>query len=238
MEQWLLILSSALIASVMAAIVGTGGGIILLPVLVAIFGVRDAVPMYAVAQLVGNLSRVGFNRRFIQFPVVFWFAVGAVPFSILGAWLFTKLPDTGLLRILGGFLICSVIWRHWRGRPMTGFGVHWFAPIGSMFSLISAISGSAGPFLAPFYLSYGLLKGAFIGTEALGTAAIHVVKLVSYQSFGAISSSTWVCGLSICPVMILGAFVGKSILERLSIQAFMRIIEAVITGFGLWFLIK
>ncbi|OHB73495.1 MAG: permease [Planctomycetes bacterium RBG_16_41_13] len=238
MEQWLLILSFALIASVVAAIAGTGGGIILLPVLVAIFGVRDAVPMYAVAQLVGNLSRVGFNRRFIQFRVVFWFAIGAVPFSILGAWLFTKLPDTGLLRILGGFLICSVIWRHWRGRPVTGFGVHWFAPIGSMFSLISAISGSAGPFLAPFYLSYGLIKGAFIGSEALGTAVVHVVKLVSYQSLGAISSSTWVCGLSIAPAMILGSFVGKSILERLSIQTFMRIIEAVITGFGLWFLIK
>lgn len=133
MEQWLLILSSALIASVVAAIAGTGGGIILLPVLVAIFGVRDAVPMYAVAQLVGNLSRVGFNRRFIQLPVVFWFVAGAIPFSILGAWLFTKLPDTGLLRILGGFLICSVIWRHWRGRLITGFRPHWFAPIVHVF---------------------------------------------------------------------------------------------------------
>jgi len=163
MEQWLLILCAALIASIVAAIAGTGGGIILLPVLVAVFGVREAVPMYAVAQLIGNLSRVALNRQLVQFPVVFWFCVGAIPFFILGAWLFTKLPDSELLNILGAFLIFSVIWRHWRGRSMTTFSPQWFAPLGATFSVISAIVGSAGPFLAPFYLSYGLVKGAFIG---------------------------------------------------------------------------
>jgi len=238
MDQWLIILSAALIASIVAGIAGTGGGIILLPVLVTSFGMRDAVPLYAVAQLIGNLSRVGFNWPLIRFPVVFWFVLGAVPFSIFGSWLFTKMPDAELFKILGGFLIGSVIWRHWHGRSNTGFGVRWFAPIGAIFSLISSIVGSAGPFLAPFYLSYGLVKGAFIGSEALGTAIMHVTKLASYQSLGAISLATWTNGLIVGSVMILGSYTGKNLLERLSVQPFMNIIEAAIFGFGLWFLSK
>lgn len=238
MEQWLIILSAAFAASIVAGIAGTGGGIILLPVLVASFGIRDAVPLYAVAQLIGNLSRVGFNWPLIQFPVVAWFAVGAIPFSVLGSWLFTQIPDAGLFKFLGGFLIVSVIWRRWRGRSNTTFSVRWFAPIGAVFSLVSAIAGSAGPFLAPFYLSYGLVKAAFIGSEALGTAIMHVTKLASYQSLGAISPLAWMNGLFVGSVMILGSYTGKNLLEKLSAHTFMNLIEMVIAGFGLWFLIK
>ena len=104
MEEWLFISLAALVASTVAAIAGTGGGIILLPVLIEAFGVREAVPMYAVVQLIGNMSRVALNRQLIQLPVIFWFCVGAIPFSILGAWLFTKIPDSKLLNIIGTFL--------------------------------------------------------------------------------------------------------------------------------------
>jgi len=121
---------------------------------------------------------------------------------------------------------------------MTTFSPQWFAPIGATFSIISAIVGSAGPFLAPFYLAFGLVKGSFIGTEALGTAAMHIVKLASYQWLGAISPTTWLNGVFIGPVMIVGSIIGKSILERLSTQVFMIIVEIAIIGFGLWFLIK
>lgn len=238
MEEWLFISLAALVASTVAAIAGTGGGIILLPVLIEAFGVREAVPMYAVIQLIGNLSRVALNRQLIQLPVVFWFCIGAIPFSILGAWLFTKIPDSKLLNIIGAFLIFTVVWRHWRGHTIASFNPKYFAFIGGIFSVISAIAGSAGPFLAPFYLSYGLVKGAFIGTEALGTAIMHVMKLGTYHELGAISPTTWRNGITIGPIMILGSYVGKHVLERLSIRVFMIIVEVAIVGFGLWFLSK
>ena len=43
------------------------------------FGVRDAIPILTVAQLIGNASRVWFNRHELELPVVGWFAVGGVP---------------------------------------------------------------------------------------------------------------------------------------------------------------
>ena len=237
-EQWLLVVSAALVASSLAAIAGTGGGIILLPVLVAVFGVREAVPMYAVAQFIGNLSRVGFNWALVEFRVVLWFCLGAVPAAALGAWLFTRIPDGQLLRILGAFLVASVIWRHWGNRPPASFSVKRFAPIGAVFAVVSGVVGSAGPFLAPFFLTFGLVKGAFIGTEAFGTAVMHVVKLATYQGFDAITASAWLYGLMIGPVMIIGSLIGKRIVDRLSPRVFTRVVELAILGFGLWFLLQ
>ena len=237
-DHWPFLIATALVASTIAALAGTGGGVILLPVLVSTFGVRDAVPIYALAQLIGNLSRIGFNRTLISYRVVAWFSLGVVPLAVLGAWVFTQIPDTGLLKILGAFLIFFVVIRRLHPTLHKGFPPYWFAPIGGVFSLISAIVGSAGPFLAPFYLSYGLTKGAFIGTEAFGTAIMHVVKLSSYQGLGVMSHGIWSTGFMLGPIMIIGSYTGKQLLDRISTHAFLIIVEVAIVGFGLWFLFR
>jgi uncharacterized protein len=231
-DHWPLVLSAAFLAACIAAVAGTGGGIILLPVLISVFGVREAVPMYAVAQLIGNLSRVAFNWSKIELRVVVWFSAGAIPFAILGSWLFTQIPDTGLLRALGVFLIVSVIIRHLHPGMRRRFAAFWFAPIGGVFAVVSAIVGSAGPFLAPFYLSYGLMKGGFIGTEALGTAVMHITKLSCYQGLGAMSSGIWVTGLLIGPMMVAGSYTGKLVLDRIPAHVFVWIVEVAIVSFG------
>lgn len=237
-HEWMLVLGSAFIASTVAAIAGTGGGIILLPVLGAVFGVRDAVPIYTVAQLIGNLSRVGFNRREVDGKVVCWFAIGAVPCGLLGAWIFTRIPDAGLSRLLGIFLMLCVLIRRCFPHMVSKLKAWHFGPVGAVFSVISATVGSAGPFLAPFYLSYGLTKGAFIGTEAMGTALMHIAKLVSYESFGVMNSDMWFSGIAIGPAMIAGTYVGKKFLAAIPANRFILLIDSAILGFGAFFLIR
>ena len=100
-----LVLFASLIASTLAAVTGFGGAAVLLPVLVATFGVREAIPILTVAQLVGNGSRVWFNRRELNYRVVAWFALGGVPLALLGGLLFAKAPLVALTRVLGVFLI-------------------------------------------------------------------------------------------------------------------------------------
>jgi uncharacterized protein len=62
----LLVGGAVFIASTLAAVTGFGGAAVLLPVLVFAFGVRDALPILTVAQLVRNGSRVWFNRRDVE----------------------------------------------------------------------------------------------------------------------------------------------------------------------------
>jgi uncharacterized protein len=235
---WLLLAAVAFAASTIAAVAGFGGAAVLLPVLVAVFGVRDAIPILTVAQLIGNASRVWFNRREVALPVVAWFALGAIPFALLGGFLFAAAPLAPLQRLVGLFLLLIVVWRHVRrGRVWTP-SVRAFAPIGAAFSFFSALVGSVGPLMAPFFLAYGLVKGAYIGTEALATVVMHVTKLAAYQGAAVLTAHAVTVGLALGPIMIVGSLVGKRLLDRLvSERAFALLIEAILVVVGAQFLL-
>ncbi len=234
----LLLVAAAFAASTLAAVAGFGGAAVLLPVLVAIFGVRDAIPILTVAQLIGNGSRVWFNRHQLDLGVVGWFALGGVPAAILGGLLFAAAPLSALTRVLGAFLLLVVAWRHLRPGPPRRLPLRAFAPLGALFSFLSALLGSVGPLMAPFFLAYGLLKGAYIGTEALATVVMHVTKLAAYGSAALLTVASVLTGLALGPVMILGSFTGKHIVDRLPERAFVMIIETVLVVAGLAFLIR
>ncbi len=141
----LLVGTAALVASTLAAITGFGGAAVLLPVLVVAFGVRDAVPILTVAQLIGNGSRVWFNRRELNYRVVGWFALGSVPLGFLGGLLFARAPLPALTRLLGAFLLLVVAWRRLRPRGFPRPPLRGFALIGAAASFVSALLGSVGP---------------------------------------------------------------------------------------------
>ena len=115
----------AFIAALLAAVTGFGGAAVLLPMLAFVFGVREAVPILTVAQLIGNGSRVWFNRRELDWRVVGWFALGGVPMALLGGVLFAHAPLRALTRVLGAFLILIVVIRHLPKRK--AFRTRWKA---------------------------------------------------------------------------------------------------------------
>lgn len=235
--QWLILALAALLASTLAAVAGFGGAAVLLPAIVAVFGIREAIPILTVAQLIGNASRVWFNRRELDWRVVGWFALGAVPFALLGGFLFAKAPLVALTRLLGAFLLLVLVWRHLRPKPKS-FPVASFAGIGAGASFLSALLGSVGPIMAPFFLAFGLVKGAYIGTEALSTVVMHITKLVAYHQTGILTQAGVLIGLVMGPVMIFGSFLGKHVVDRLPDRVFVAIIELVLVVAGLLFLIR
>lgn len=228
----------AFMAAMLAAVTGFGGAAVLLPMLVFVFGVREAIPILTVAQLIGNGSRVWFNRHELDWKVVAWFALGGVPMGFLGGLLFARAPLASLTRVLGVFLILIVIWRH------VPHGSQWkpplksFALIGAVSSFLSALLGSVGPLMAPFFLAYGLIKGAYIGTEALSTVVMHVVKLAAYKQSAILPLHAVLAGLALGPIMVGGSFAGKRIVDLLSERVFVGIIELTLLAAGILFLAK
>jgi hypothetical protein len=226
----------AFFAATLAAVTGFGGAAVLLPMLVFVFGVREAIPILTVAQLIGNGSRVWFNRHELVWKVVLWFALGGVPMAILGGLLFARAPLGALTRVLGAFLILIVVWRHiprgttWK-PPLQSFAI-----IGAVSSFLSALLGSVGPLMAPFFLGYGLVKGAYIGTEALSTVVMHVVKLIAYKQSAILPLHAVLAGLALGPIMVGGSFAGKKIVDRIPERVFITIIELTLLVAGAKFL--
>ena len=233
----LLLAGGAFVASALAAVTGFGGAAVLLPILVLIFGVRDAIPILTVAQLIGNGSRVWFNRSELVLPVVGWFALGGVPAALVGGVLFASAPLSFLKRLLGIFLLGTVAYRHLGKQRSLRLPLRGFAVIGAVFSFLSALLGSVGPIMAPFFLVYGLVKGAYIGTEAFATVVMHVTKLVAYGGTAILTIQSVAAGLALGPIMVLGSFIGKKILDRVPERLFVLLIEGTLLVAGLGFLI-
>jgi len=226
----------AFIAAMLAAVTGFGGAAVLLPMLVFVFGVREAVPILTVAQLIGNGSRVWFNRRELDWRVVGWFALGGVPMALVGGVLFAHAPLKALTRVLGAFLILIVLIRYMPKMKAFKTPLRGFAIIGAASSFLSALLGSVGPLMAPFFLAYGLVKGAYIGTEALSTVVMHAAKLIAYRQSAVLPVHAVVSGLALGPLMVAGSFAGKRVVDRIPERVFVLVIDAMLLAAGAMFL--
>jgi hypothetical protein len=228
----------AAFSAFVGSVAGSGGSLVLLPVLVLYTGIREAVPIITIANLSANLSRAAINRREIVFPVVGWFVLGTIPLNALGAWLFTVTAPQVLTRLLGALLIVVVIWRRWRPRPPARRLAVWFLPLGAAFGFLEGVLGSVGPLMAPFFLAFGLVKNAYIGTDALSTVAMQSTKLAVFGGAHLLGPGTLAAGITLVPFMILGTVIGRRVVDRLPERAFAGVIETMLIVAGLNFLIR
>ncbi|MCH8074762.1 MAG: sulfite exporter TauE/SafE family protein [SAR324 cluster bacterium] len=232
--------AAALLSAFIGSVAGSGGSTVLLPVLVLYFGIRDAVPIITIANLSANLSRSVINRGEIVYPVVGWFTLGTVPASVLGAWLFTATPPEILTRLLGGLLISLVVWRRVRQlglSPPRSRSAAWFFPLGTLFGFLEGLMGSVGPLMAPFFLAHGLMRGAYIGTDAFVTSVMQAIKLGVFGGARLVGPGILAAGLTLVPFMVLGTMLGKKMLHRVSDSVFSILLELVLVAAGLNFLI-
>ena len=85
----------------------------------------------------------------------------------------------------------------------------------------------------PFFLAYGLLGAAYIGTEALTALTMYAVKLVVYGGVAVLTAQSVATGLGIGVVMVLGTYLGKCLLARLPAHVFPLLVEAILVISGL-----
>ncbi|TQJ12467.1 sulfite exporter TauE/SafE family protein [Kribbella jejuensis] len=227
---------AAFVLAMVSAVAGFGGGVLLLPVFTALFGLRVAVPMLTLTQLTSNVSRVWLNRHEIRWRLVGWFALGAVPLAVVGGLLLAHAPLTALKRGLGVFLIAVVIWRHLRPTPRRPSDPA-FTAVGAASGLGSALLGSVGPLTAPFFLAYGLTRAAYIGTEAASAVTMHLSKIAAYGAGDLLTRQVLLYGVALTPATLAGTWAGKRIVGRISDRVFVILVEVGLLAAGALFIL-
>ena len=221
-----------------AGVAGFGGGVVALPVLVWVFGVREAIPILSISQVLSTVSRVWLHRDELNWPVVRLFSLGALPFSIIGSLIFISIDTTVLVRILGVMMLLFVVYTRLPIGREFNMKLWGFVPLGAGTGFGSAFLGIPGPFAAVFYLAYGLTASAYIGTSALGMGMIQVPKLIIFGSDDLITVRVLALGIGLGAIAAVSAVLGRVILRRVPEHIFPRIITAMLLVSGVVFLIR
>ena len=221
-----------------SGVAGFGGGVLVLPVLVWVYGPEVAVPVVALFQLIGTATRVWLTRDSINWKVVGWFVTGSTPFAILGSFLFIAADTDLLIRIMGGGMIALVVLTQlpWSKRVrMTLWG---FLPLGGVSGFLASVMGIPGPFAPVFYLAYGLKPREYMATFSLGMFLVQVPKLAVYGGGGELITPLVVgLGLALGVVAAGGAYFGARLLRRIPDKVFAVGINVMVAAFGVLFLV-
>jgi uncharacterized protein len=233
---WMAILGLGLVSGTLSGIVGFGASIMLMPVLMLAFGPLEAVPIMAIAALLANFSRVVVWWREVDWRANAYYCATAIPASALGARTLLILEPRLVEGILGAMFLIMIPARRWllaRGLRITAWQL---AVVGAGIGFLSGMVASTGPINTPFYLAYGLVKGAYLSTEALGSMAIGITKAIVFQRFNALPLETVGRGLIVGATLMIGSRLAKGFVLRLDAHQFRVLMDCLLAGAGLMLL--
>ncbi|MBY0427575.1 MAG: sulfite exporter TauE/SafE family protein [Cytophagales bacterium] len=234
-QTWILIFLISYVAATISGVAGFGGGIILLPIISSLVGIKYAVPILTVAQIFGNFSRVYFGFKEIDWKPVMYYMCGSIPASILGALFFVDVDAHLLGKVVGLVLIIIVIVRRLGYEP-ENLSNQWLILGGIISGFLSSVTGIGGPVAAMLLLNYGLVGTCFVATEATTAVINHLIKIVIYSKYQLITWNGLAHGCFLGIAMIAGSWTGKKIIERISKKTFILFVELLLLVTGIWFL--
>src|SRR3989442_18086 len=112
-----------------------------------------------------------------------------------------------------------------------------FPVLGAFGGLLPALVGTTGPVNTPFFLAYGLRRSAYIGTEAVCATAMHMARGAALAHYALLTREAVALGLVLGGMMFAGSWLGRRLLDRISDRVFLAIVEVLLAGIGLPFLL-
>ncbi|MEJ8821823.1 sulfite exporter TauE/SafE family protein [Variovorax humicola] len=232
MAAYAFVLLVGLVAGAVSGVIGTGSSIMLLPVLVYAYGPKQAVPIMAVAAVMANLSRVLAWWREVDWRAFAAYSVTGGPAAALGARTLLQLPATLIDVVLGIFFISMVPFRHWVQRRAFRVRLWQMSVAGAIIGYLTGVVLSTGPLSVPVFAAYGLVKGAFLSTEAASSLVLYVSKVLTFRGAGAMPLPVFLQGLIVGASLMAGTFAGKAMVLRLSPRAFQYMLDALLVCSG------
>ncbi|MBD2605896.1 sulfite exporter TauE/SafE family protein [Scytonema hofmannii FACHB-248] len=224
-------------AWLISTLAGGGSPFMLIPLVNSIQGAASVPPIITIGMFLGNAHRIGLFWRYIDWKLTLWYAPGGILGAMLGAYTFTQIHIDWLQLLIGVFLVVSIFGFGLEQKETTFKVKAWYIlPAGFVKAFVSGLIGTTGPVLNAFYLNYGLVKEELIATKATHVVIIHLVKILTYGAFGALSPQIIAIGLVIGLVAIPANFLGKYILNQINPQQFRSIVLATMAISGVWML--
>lgn len=181
------------------------------------------VPVHGVIQLGSNVTRAGMFFSHIYWMPVLGFSLGSLMGASIGGRLVVTLPSGYILIGVGLFVIWNVLAKppKWLSKSAL--------PTGAISSFLTMFFGATGVFVANFSKSLQMPKDVHVGTHAAFMSVQHGLKILIFALLG-FEFGPWLgLILSMIATGVLGTYVGRRVLIRISDAAFKKTLDILLT---------
>ena len=223
----------SLLAEIFGTVGGFGSSVFFVPVANFFLEFQSVLGITALYHVSSNLTKIAFFRKGIDKKVILTLGVPAVLFVIIGGFISKYIDPTILTYSLGIFLVVLsllfLIFKKLAVKPTTKNAV-----AGGVLSGLSAgVLGIGGAIRGITLAAFKMNKNKFIATSAIIDLGVDVSRTVVYYFNGYIKIELLYLIPILIVVGILGTWIGKLILNRMSQEQFRNIVLFLILGIGL-----
>jgi hypothetical protein len=222
----------AVVAAVVGGIGGFGTGIILTAALAPLIGVKSVIPVLAVAGAIINGGRFWFYRASLERRTLLLVLACALPFLVLGTWIYSVLDARAVGTVLGIVVILSVPLRRALNRRKIALGRAGLGIGSSVFGLASGVTSGVGVILVSLLLGTGLTGQAVLATDALVSIVLDLCKAALFQRFALLDEQTIATGVVIGVATIPGSAIAAWLVNRMHAHLHVVFLEALIVVGG------
>ena len=219
------IVFGSFVAAFTNAAFANGGAMVILAVTSTVLPVAAIVPMHSTLLLGSTASRSVMFREFIDWRIAGPFLIGSVVAVAIAARIYVELPDR-VIALAIGLVMLVAIWLpavSWRPKLK-----HPWIIVGFIHSFLSTLF-AYGALLHAVILHTGLSRRQVVGTMATGLTGMGAFKITGYAINGFdYRPYLLVIALSVF-VAIIGTWVGKLVIDRISENVFRLVFRVFVT---------
>lgn len=217
-----------IVAAVVGGIGGFGTGIILTAALAPLIGVKNVIPVMAVAGAIINSGRFWFYRASVQRRTLALVLACALPFLVLGTWIYSVLDARAIGTVLGVAVLASIPLRRVLIRRKIALGETGLAIGSGVFGLATGVTSGVGVILVSLLLGAGLSGQAVLATDALVSIALDVCKAALFQRFSLLDEQILFTGVVIGIATIPGSAIAAWLVNRMHAHLHVLFIESLV----------
>lgn len=260
-EVILTLLGLGAIAGVLAGLLGIGGGVVIVPILIWIFGSQEGIPQDQLMQfaLGTSLATICFTsissirahqkRGAIRWPIVLQMSPGVIAGTFLGSFIAAKLSTGFLATFFSVFLILVSIQMALGAQPSPHRKIPgWFGVVfsGLVIGVMSALVGIGGGTLTvPFLVWCNTPLRNAIATSSAGGLFIALAGTAGYAWSGwhasiPLSSGYiyWPAVLGIVPTSLIFAPLGAKLAHTIPVGTLKKIFSGFLLIAGIKILLR
>lgn len=218
----------AILSGTISGVVGTGSSILLIPALTYVFGAKEAVPIMALASVIGNLSRIYLWRHSIRLKPLVYYLSSSIPAVILGANTLWIMPEKWLNIGMGLFFLFMIPLIHLLRNRQLKIKLYQVVISGAIIGYLTGVVFSTGPLTIPIFSAYGLTLGPLLATEAAASFIIYLTKVLTFSQLGAVNSFILISGVLVGAGLVIGNYLGKKLVLKLTPTLFQRLLDCML----------